>query len=319
MKSSMIIHPEELSNAWIDKLADAGITTLGIHPRGGKGAFKTLRELLDVLQTKKYRDMIDYAHSRGLEVEYEIHAVGYLMPRELFQEHPEYFRMNENEERTNDWNFCVSNSDALDLVARRAVDLALALYGSCHNYYFWMDDGGHGLHCHCPECKQFSPSDQQLLVVNRMVEELRKQIPDARVAYLAYQDTIVPPSKIRAVDGVFLEYAPFEKYTAKGENATALIDREIKMVEPLMRFFESEPKKVLEYWYDNSLYSRWKKPPAKFFLNEETMHRDIEMYRNMGFDNIATFACFLGEDYRVLYGDVDITPFAEQFVDDMIR
>ncbi len=310
MKSSMIIHPEELSNTWIDRLANVGITTLGIHPRGGKEAFEALGELLDMMQTTKYRNMIDYAHSRGLEVEYEIHAAGYLMPRELFKEHPEYFRMNGNEERTNDWNFCASNSEALDLVARRAVELAFALYGSCHNYYFWMDDGGHGLYCHCPKCKQLSQSDQQLLIANRMVKEIRKQIPDARVAYLAYQDTIVPPSKISPVDGVFLEYAPFEKYTAKGENAAMLIDREIKMIEPLMQFFDSEPKKVLEYWYDNSLYSKWKKPPAKYVLNEENMQMDIEVYRNMGFDIISTFACFLGKNYEDLYGDVDITPFA---------
>ena len=310
MKTSMIIHPEELSYSWIDRLADAGITTLGIHPRGGKEAFETLRELLDIMQTTEYRDMIDYARRRGLEVEYEIHAAGYLMPRELFKEHPAYFRMNENEERTNDWNFCPSNSEALDLVARRAVELALALYGSCHDYYFWMDDGGHGLYCHCPKCKQLSQSDQQLLIANRMVKELRKQIPDARIAYLAYQDTVVPPSRISAEDGVFLEYAPFEKYTAKGENAAELIEREMKMVEPLMRFFEREPKKALEYWYDNSMYSRWKKPPAKFVLNEENMRRDVEAYRSMRFDKISTFACFLGKDYEDLYGDVDITPFA---------
>ncbi len=78
-----------------------------------------------------------------------------------------------------------------------------------------------------------------------------------------------------------------------------------------MSFFEKGPKKVLEYWYDNSLFSGWKKPPAPFVLNEEGMRKDIEEYRKMGFDSISAFACFLGKDYEELYGEADITPFAE--------
>ena len=309
MKSSMIIHPEELSIAWIDRLANAGVSTLGIHPRGGALAIQSLKELLVRAETAEYRELIDYAHRRGLEVEYEIHAAGYLMPRELFSEHPEYFRVNEKDERTADWNFCVSNPNALELFAGRAAELALALYGSSHKFYLWMDDG-HRLYCHCPKCRSLSPSDQQLLVLNRVLQEIRKHLPNASVAYLAYTDTIVPPSKVAAEDGIFLEYAPFEKYTAKGENAAELIAREKEMIVPLMRFFDKGPKKVLEYWYDNSLFSHWKKPPIKFVLNEEAMRTDIEEYCRMGFDYLSTFACFLGEDYEELYGDVDITPFS---------
>jgi hypothetical protein len=42
MKNGMIVHPGELSRKWIDRLADAGINTLGIHPEGGKDAPKSL-------------------------------------------------------------------------------------------------------------------------------------------------------------------------------------------------------------------------------------------------------------------------------------
>lgn len=55
---------------------------------------------------------------------------------------------------------------------------------------------------------------------------------------------------------------------------------------------------------------RWKKPPKPFSLKEEEMIADIKEYTSLGFDSIATFACFLGEDYRTLYGDVDVTPFS---------
>ncbi len=310
MKNSMIIHPDELSKEWIDKLSAAGIGALGIHSCGGKKAFESLEEMLEQMKTPRYRELIDYAHSCGLEVEYELHAMGYLLRRDLFDAHPEYFRMNKNGDRTNDYNLCVSNPESLDLVAKNAVQLAKSLYGSSHDFYFWLDDG-RDLRCNCPLCRDLSASDQQLIVINRMLCEIRKHFPDARMAYLAYVDSIVPPSKVKVGDGIFLEYAPFEKYTANNENAKELIAREREMIVPLMKTFDKEPKKVLEYWYDNSMFSLWKKPPKRFVLNKEEMLEDIEQYRETGFDCISTFACFLGKDYEELYGAVDITDFSD--------
>lgn len=312
MRSSMIIHPQELSKDWIDRLADAGVDTLGIHPVGGAGAAHTLEEMLSQMQTQAYRDLIDYAHSRHLSVEYELHAAGYLMPRTLFDQHPDYFRVNAKGERSADCNFCVSNPKALQVFAQNAARLASSLYGSSHDFYFWMDDG-YDLHCHCEKCRSLSASDQQLIAVNAMLSEIQKIYPDARMAYLAYVDSIAVPTKVQAAQGVFLEYAPFEKYTATGEDAPQRIAREREMLLPLLRFFGAQPPKVLEYWYDNSLFSKWKKPPKKFCLDQQGMVRDVADYKAQGFAFVATFACFLGEDYCQLYGkdDIDVAAFAD--------
>ena len=308
----MIIHPGELSKKWIDRLAEAKVNTLGIHPEGGAGAPKSLERLLELLKTPEYRALIDYARSRGLRIEYEIHAAGYLMDKSLFAEHPEYFRMNSAGERTSDWNFCVSNPDALALFARRAAELAQALYGSGKDFYFWMDDG-RGIHCNCPKCRALSPSDQQYIALRAAIGEIRRHIPDARMAYLAYIDTIEPPTAVENDGAIFLEYAPFEKYTARGEDREERISREKAMIAPLLDCFGRENAKVLEYWYDNSLFSRWKKPPARFVLDEEAMLCDVREYREMGFARASTFACFLGDDYEELYGEADIRPFARAF------
>ena len=308
----MIIHPGELSKKWIDRLADAKVNTLGIHPEGGAGAPKSLERLLELLKTPEYRGLIDFARSRGLRIEYEIPAAGYLMDKSLFAEHPEYFRMNSAGERTSDWNFCVSNPDALALFARRAAELAQALYGSGKDFYFWMDDG-RGIHCNCPKCRALSPSDQQYIALRAAIGEIRRHIPDARMAYLAYIDTIEPPTAVENDGAIFLEYAPFEKYTARGEDREERISHEKTMIAPLLDCFGRENSKVLEYWYDNSLFSRWKKPPARFVLDEEAMLSDIREYREMGFARASTFACFLGDDYEELYGEADILPFAMAF------
>jgi hypothetical protein len=264
--------------------------------------------MIELLKTSKMRSLLDYAKEKGLAVEYELHAMGYLMDKSLFQTHPEYFRVDALGNRNNDKNFCVSNETALEIVCENAVKLASNLYGSSNNYYFWIDDGN-DIFCHCEKCKKLTPSNQALIMVNAMLKAIRKVKPNANLAYLAYGDTLLLPT-IPAENGVFLEYAPFEKYTNKTENAEFFIKREFDMIDPLLKFFGSDNAKVLEYWYDNSLYSKWKKPPAKFTLNQQLIETDIAFYKKKGFNYISTFGCFLGEDYANLYGDVDITPLS---------
>ena len=77
----------------------------------------------------------------------------------------------------------------------------------------------------------------------------------------------------------------------------------------LIEFFGADTAKALDYWYDNSLFSDWKKPPARFCVNEKALESDISFYRSLGFEDIGAFACFLGEDYEALYGEPDISAF----------
>lgn len=310
MKSGLLIHPDELSRVWIDRVADAGVTTIGIHPVGGVRAPKTLEALLRQCEDPEFRKLLDYAAERGLEIEYEFHAGGYLLPRNLFKDHPEYFRMNEKGERVFDYNFCISNEAAMEIVIQRALDMAKRLYRSRPVFYFWMDDKKDS-HCMCPKCKDLSGSDQELLVINRILKEIRKTVPEAKAAYLAYYDSLNLPTKVKPEDGVFLEYAPMEKYNATGEDAAALIAHEAEMLEPLLRFFGEKDAKVLEYWYDNSMFSNWTKPPKEFHLDEKVMISDIIDYKKRGFENIASFACYLGYDYEALFEPVNIIPFAD--------
>ena len=308
MRSGLIINPQDLSKRWIDRMADNGLDVLGIHSDGGKLAYKHLEELDRMLDTKQWRDLVDYASARGVKIEYELHAVGYLVPRDMISEHPEYFRMNADSERVADWNFCISNPDALKLCVERAVRLAERLYGSLHNFYFWMDDG-HDTHCHCSECSKYSPSEQQTIVTNAMLREIKKIFPDARMPYLAYLDCIKPPINVKPDPGVFLEYAPFKKYTA----SDAELERqreEREMLTPLIEAFGSEEMKVLEYWYDNSIFSGRVRPPKRFTLDTEAMHRDVLNYASLGFESVTSFACFLGGDYHELWGEVDVAPYA---------
>ena len=307
MKKNILIHPEELNKKWIDRMADGGVDILGIHPHGGGRAEESLKELIEQLKTKEYRELIDYAKSRGLEIEYEMHAARYLMPSALFETHPEYFREMANGERTLNMNFCVSNQEALDIVAKNAAKLAKLLYGSRPVFYFWLDDATN-IHCKCEKCRELSPSDQHLTAVNAMIREIRKEIPDAKLAYLAYMDSLEVPQKVKPEEGIFLEYAPIEKYKKAHPDR---IEAERNMLLKQIDFFGLADSKVLEYWLDNSLFSGWKKPPKEFVPDNESIKKEVREYADLGFGIVSTFGCFLGEDYEELYGEADISGFTE--------
>ena len=182
-----------------------------------------------------------------------------------------------------------------------------SLYGSRPYYYLWLDDHRNS-HCNCEKCQSFSPSDQQMLVLNRIAKALFQWNPDAKLAYLAYCDRVIPPT-IKPESNIFLEYAPFEKYVSKTDAEKIRLEQ--ASFSGLCEAFGKNDLKILEYWYDNSMFSKWTKPPKAFSVNTVIMEKDIAFYKAQGAQQLATFACYLGQDYEELYGKPDITPFAK--------
>ncbi len=312
---SLLIHPDELDRKWIDRCVSLGIPTLALHPVGGWRSPLTMKAMLDKLETEEYRALIDEAAEKGLNIEYEMHAARYFLPKKEFENHPEWFRVDKEGKRNADMNCCVSSKEALDFIARRAAESAKKLYRSSHRYFFWMDDSKEDCWCHCPECEKYSASDQQLIIMNRILEELKKDDPEATLAYLAYYDTLTPPEKIRPADGIFLEYAPIDRDFHKplSDASDEKNHSQNRHLQALIDFFGKENAKVLDYWLDNSLFSNWTKPPKAFTADAPVIFADFDYYRSLGFADISTFACYLGEDYIALHGEPDITPFAKAY------
>ncbi len=313
--ASLLIHPDELDRTWIDRCVALGIPTLSLHPVGGFRSPMTMKAMLDKLQTAEFRALIDEAIEKGLNIEYEMHAARYFLPKREFENHPEWFRMDKEGKRNPDLNCCASNKEALDHIAKRAAEAARGLYRSSHRYFFWMDDSKEDAICHCPECEKYSASDQQLIIMNRILEELRKDDPEATLAYLAYYDTLVPPSKVKAADGIFLEYAPIDRDFHKplADATDEKNELQYRHLSALLDFFGKDTAKALDYWLDNSLFSNWTKPPKPFTADAAVIDADLAHYRALGFRDISTFACYLGADYIELHGEPDITPFATAF------
>ncbi|MBO4355493.1 MAG: DUF4838 domain-containing protein [Clostridia bacterium] len=300
--SGLLIHPDELDDEWIRIAKEKRLGVLSLHPRGGLRAAESMGALLNFVRTGEFLNLKSKLEDCGIAMEYEMHSARWLLPKELFTSHPEYFRMNEKGERTPDLNFCVSNTDALEIASQRMLFAAKTLCPSTHRYYFWMDDARNSK-CHCPLCRDLSASDQQMIVLNYCISRLREYDERASLAYLAYFSTIDPPS-VRPSDGIFLEYAPFDRdrYHTIFDPECEKNVRESSHIDSLLDFFGRKDSKVLEYWLDNSMYSGWQKPPKEFTLCESVMKEDVAFYCEKGFEFITSFACFLGKDYRDLYG-----------------
>ncbi len=311
---SLLVHPEEFDRKWIDRCVSLGIPTIALHPVGGFRAPMTMKAMLDRLETAEYRALIDEAIEKGLNIEYEMHAARYFLPKSEFEHHPEWFRMNEEGERVADTNCCTSNEEALTHIAKRAAEAATKLYRSSHRYFFWLDDAPDAF-CHCPACRELSSSDQQMIIMNRMLEEIRKVDPEATLAYLAYYGTLPPPTKVKPAEGIFLEFAPiardFHKPLADAQDEKN--ETQNRHLKALLETFGKENAKALDYWLDNSLFSDWKKPPKPFSPDVDVIHADFDYYHSLGFRDISCFACYLGDDYMELHGEPNIVPFAEAY------
>ena len=248
----------------------------------------------------------------GLQVEYELHAMEHLLPREQFAQYPELFRVNEQGDRSPDANLCPNSDAAMEIVAENAVVLCEVLRPTSGRYFIWGDDGR--AWCHCPKCRSLSDSDQALLVDNHLLRALRRSDPRATFAHLAYHETIAPPSEVVPEPGIFLEFAPIHRqYDAPlVEQSSPDMPDSIEALQANLSFFGTQGAQVLEYWLDNSRFSGWKRENVKAVpWRPDVMAADLDAYGGLGVQHITTFACFMGYDYVQQFGEPPVDEYGE--------
>ena len=142
-------------------------------------------------------------------------------------------------------------------------------------------------------------------VENRVLRALRGIDARARLAHLAYTNTLRPPKAVKPEPGVFLEYAPirrrydlpYDKQTEPGNpNALSALDANLEV-------FPAETAQVLEYWLDVSRFSGWKRPAVKLPWHRDVLETDVATYRARGIRHITSFAVYIDADYRDRYGE----------------
>lgn len=247
---------------------------------------------------------------KGFDFEYEEHAMSWLLPRDLFETHPEYFRMDKDGVRQPDGNGCPSSEEGLKVIMSNVRQFAQTHTPTNHKYYTWLYDGGDI--CHCEKCKGYNASDQGLIFENHIIKALKEFDPEAKLAHLAYESTTPAPSVVKPEKDIFLEFAPFfRRWDKPLSDREAIRDGEywthgdyLDMLEDNLKVFPAETAQVLEYWLDVSQRSGWKKPQVKLDWHKDVYLDDLKTYAELGIRNITCYGAWIDPYYVNTYKDI---------------
>lgn len=292
-----IIRPDDIRNwTWPAKAKAAHLTTLGTHMYPS--------EVAAFVATEPGQAFLEQCRQSGLAVEHELHAMADLLPRALFANNPECFRMNDKGDRVPDANVCVHSETALNIVCENALHYAKILRPTTGRYFYWIDDGQPM--CACPACRGYSDSEQALILENRILKALRTQDPNATLAHLAYARTITPPKNVKPDPGIFLEFAPIERDTSRPLNDPS-VPGHVRFLEQLdanLEVFGANGAQALEYWLDESLFAGWKRENLRAIpWKSDLFQQDIATYAARGIHNITTFAVYVDQTYVGKFGE----------------
>lgn len=289
----------------------AGLTTLATHIRPA--------EIAAFVQTEAGQRFLDGCRRHGIAVEHELHAMGDLLPRALFDKAPAMFRMNENGQRVRDFNLCVHSASALEVVAENAVRYTRALRSTTGRYFYWIDDNRPM--CRCPKCRELSESDQALLLENHVLRAIRRADERATLAHLAYGTTLEAPKLVKPEPGIFLEYAPIERRydtpfslrEAQAGRRDLPHGRMLDALDANLAWFGRDGAQALEYWLDVSRFSRWKRAKTvEIPWRDDVFRDDLAAYARRGIRHVTTFAAWVDADYAKRWGVAPVEAYGER-------
>lgn len=311
MEKGLVLLHNELHDLWFDWLKDAVPDVIAIHPRGGARAVTTLDETIAYVQSSAGQNYLNRWRDLGVKIEFESHSARWMLKQSGFDQHPDWFRVDEKGNRNPDWNFCIANPEVLAAITDQAENLCKLLHSDTGKYYIWPDDARR-LPCHCAACRALSESDQMLRFANAVLKGIRRVEPEAKLSYLAYLGTMDIPTQTEPEPGIFLEYAPMDRdFTHAIDDPDSAVNAEhLQKLDDLLRFFGKKDASALEYWLDNSMFSRWQHPAVKLPYRPELVRRDIAFYEAAGFEKITTFAGFLDAEYVERFGTPPVADYA---------
>ncbi len=305
-RRGVVILLKELNERWLEWIKNADLNLLALHTFDQN-------EVIQFIQSKRGKNLLSKAEDLKIDIEYELHVLSWLLPRDYFKSNPKYFRVNYQGNRTSDYNCCVSNHDALNIIRNNARKLAKIIQPSTDRYYFWQDDGK-DIFCHCDECKSLSDSDQELILMNTILQGIKQSFPDAKLSFLAYLSTLTPPQFIRPEKDIFLEFAPIKRTYRHpiNDNTSRRNVKQVQKLKSLISYFGIKNAQVLEYWLDCSLSSKWfENVREKLPFQEQVVETDVKFYKSLGFKSITSFAVFLDDLYMEKHGIPPIKKYGD--------
>jgi len=141
-----------------------------------------------------------------------VHSLDSLVPRELFQEHPDYFPLIGGKRVNGYVQRCLANPDVLKLSVAR-VRQWIKEHPEATIISVSQNDTGKW--CQCEQCKAYddqedSPAASLIRFVNAIAEDIEHDYPKMRIDTLAYQYTRKPPRTLRPHRNVIIRLCSIE-------------------------------------------------------------------------------------------------------------
>lgn len=251
----------------VDYMAKNGYNLLYFHWNGNSSNTMSNQLLVDALS------------EREMGFEFGGHLLPGLLPRELFETKPEYFRM-ENGVRTPNQNMCPSSAGGADIIAANAqkyMDI-ITRYSQPETLHLYSDDLGAGGWCSCPLCAKLSEPDQSVKILNMLTQRIK--LGEIKLGYPAYHGTLKPPTGVQVSSSIRLAYGPRERCYRHALGECEANKAYLQYYKHLIKAFQNEPE-TFEYYGDMILF-RWLPVPLHRIIG-----KDIQAYIKAGVDCIT--------------------------------
>ena len=279
MDKSIVFLTDDFGEKLVLETAAMGARKIYLHANPFK---TTVKEFIDF--RIKNQKLIDKLEKGGIAVEYQLHAVSYLLPRVLFKNKPELFLSDENGCKNSAFNCCPSSGEALKNIEEKAEKLAFLLKQKTSRYHLWADDDlGADIRCRCEKCKDLSAFRQNSIICEAITRGIKKYDEKAENALLLYGEE---PEFRDAPKNAFIEFAPFKREHAipltKGKKNAFFADK----LKNLISVYRADKVSVLEYFLSFDFNGFLRGDGAS------RVEKDVEFYINAGVTNLTTFAVF---------------------------
>ena len=236
-----------------------------------------------------YPAMVAEFKKRGIVQWTGGHLIPSLLPRQLFEGNPDYFRMDPTGKRVSSGNFCPSNSAALKIVADNAVKY-LEERPATYNLQVWGEDVWDGSWCYCPNCSKMTVQDQYLTACNAIAKAVKEAGYDIDVDAIAYHDSIEPDITIKPEPNLRMMWAPRERSYGHALNDMRSERNQwyVECFEEWTSIFGPKNMNLFEYYTDNILFRTF--PISCPHL----IARDVQYYTDIGLNN-HFLVCHLGD------------------------
>lgn len=217
------------------------------------------------------------------------HIIPQLLPRELFDKNPDYFRMDQTGKRVKNGNLCPSNPATLKIIAENAVKYTKENSWAV-NIEVVGEDIWDGSWCYCPECKTMTVQDQYITACNAIAHAIRESGSSIQIDAMAYHDTLEPDLTVKPDPDLRLMWAPRERSFGHPLNdpRSDLNQWYASCFEQWANIFGPKNIDLFEYWTDNILFRTF--PISCPHL----VAQDIQYYNDIGVDNHCV-VCHLGD------------------------